>query len=333
MTIQAVRPTAAQYPDSPPSPGTPLEAKPVERGDGVIEFPLRLLRPGSSPRSVRLLDQHVKVLMERGGQWPPILVRPEDMAVVDGHHRLEAARRLGMGFIAGRVFSGSAEDCFIEAVRSNTRHGLPLSLHERKRAAGQIFLRHSEWSDRRIASLCGLSSGTVGCMRTTFEQSASPGVESGHLDSRVGKDGRRRPTDPDAARERIAEVVRTSPDLSLRSVAKMVGASPETVRSVRDRVQDSLTAKRGGETVVPAAFGSTNSGQAFFAWFTDTEVSWENDLARMASVPQELAKEVSASAGARALLWAEFADRLEARARSRQTASQVNSSTVIALSG
>jgi ParB-like nuclease domain len=273
------------------------------------------------------------VLVELNGQWPPILVRPEDMAVVDGHHRLEAARRLGMKFIAGRIFRGSAEDSFIEAVRSNTQHGLPLLLPERKKAAGQILVHHSEWSDRRIASLCGLSAGTVGCMRAMSKQAANLGVESGHLDSRVGRDGRRRPTDPDAARQRIAEVVRKSPGLSLRSVAKIVGVSPETVRSVRGRVEDTLTAESCGETVVPEVFRSTSSGQAFFAWLTDTEVNWPDDLVRIASVPQELAEEVSSSAKRRAQLWAEFADRLEARATSGQTAAQVNSSTVIALSG
>ncbi|HLY84072.1 MAG TPA: ParB N-terminal domain-containing protein, partial [Acidimicrobiales bacterium] len=229
-------------------------AWPIGIGSPVVDFRLPMLRPGLSPRSKQLFEQHVAVLVEVQGEWPPIVVRRSDFTIVDGHHRVEAAGRLGMATIPGTFFDGSDDDAYIEAVQRNVRHGLVLSIEERKLAATQILGRHGDWSDRRVAAICGLSPSTVAGVRRAVvgPHSGRPSVEDGQLDRRLGRDGRRRPVDPGAARDRILEVVSGDPSASLRSVARAVGASPETVRSVRHRLRSSSSVTRASN---PTAVG------------------------------------------------------------------------------
>src|ERR1700730_6804239 len=121
---------------------------PDDAGEGdtsIVEFTVTLLRPGLSPRSEQLCERHVALLVEVRGQWPPVVVRRSDLTVVDGHHRVEAARRLGMASISGVFFNGSDEDAYLESVRRNVEHGLPLSIEERKAAAARIFVRNANW--------------------------------------------------------------------------------------------------------------------------------------------------------------------------------------------
>ena len=110
--------------------------------------------------------------------WPPIVVT-EDHVLVDGHHRVAAAEQLGLDRIAAVVFKGSRADAYIEAVRSNISHGMPLTLSERRRAGVQILAVHPTWSDRRIAGCCGLSAKTIKRLRDesgSFEDCRSGGA-------------------------------------------------------------------------------------------------------------------------------------------------------------
>ena len=136
------------------------------------------------------------------------------------------------------VFEGSADDAFIEFVRLNTSHGLPLTLAERREAAHRILIRTPSHSDRWVAQVCSLSPKTVGRIRQDL--AASGGEVGSELNgvTRIGRDGRVRPVDPAAIRRRIAEELERTPDASLRSIARLVGASPQTVRSVARRVRD-----------------------------------------------------------------------------------------------
>ncbi|WP_434088561.1 winged helix-turn-helix transcriptional regulator [Amycolatopsis japonica] len=164
-------------------------------------------------------------------EWelPPILVHRPTMQVVDGLHRLKAARVRGDTKISVRFIDGAESDAFVLAVEANIRHGLPLSLADRKRAAVQIIGTHPQWSDRRVASATGISAGTVADLRKR-------GGEDGN-GARIGRDGRIRPVDSSERRKLAADLIRNDPGLSLRQVAKQVGISPETVRDVRGRLE------------------------------------------------------------------------------------------------
>jgi len=204
-------------------------------GEGLSrqDMPLTALRVGTGVRSGGLDEAHVALLMETD-EWPPIVVWGDDWWVLDGAHRLEAARRLGRERVAAIRFSGTADEAFVESVRLNVGHGLPLSMRDRRKAALQVLARHGDWSDRRIASLCGLSARSIARLRgaESEERAQEDGVVVA-LQQRVGRDGKARPVQPGEVRNRIRRALEENPDGSLRAIAAIAGTSPETVRTVR----------------------------------------------------------------------------------------------------
>ncbi|GAA2266333.1 ParB N-terminal domain-containing protein [Streptomyces amakusaensis] len=168
---------------------------------------------------------------------PPIVVHRATRRVIDGFHRLKAARLRGAETIEVRFFDGDEAEAFVLAVRLNVAHGLPLALADRKRAAERIIATHPQWSDRRVASVTGISPGTVGDIR---KRTVRPEPEA----RRVGQDGRVRPLDGSAGRMLAGELLAANPELSLRQVARAAGISPETARDVRNRL-------RNGDELVP----------------------------------------------------------------------------------
>src|SRR5262249_13041343 len=151
----------------------------------VASVPVSALRTGASPRQAGENLEHIRVLAEAPGELPPIIVRRADMRVVDGMHRLRAARLRGDEQIAVRFFDGDDNDAFVLAVRTNVTHGLPLSLADRKTAAERIVTSHPHWSDRMIATVSGLSAATIARIRKAHPELAA--------DARVGHDGKVRP--------------------------------------------------------------------------------------------------------------------------------------------
>ncbi len=184
--------------------------------------------------------RHVEALSELEGHWSPVLVWGPGNLVVDGAHRVAAAKRLGLTTIPAQSFDGSMADAFVESVQRNSKHGLPLTLRDRVRAARRIVRILPEWSDRRIAKVCALSSTTVGRVRRDIST-----TEAAHASTRVGIDGRRRPVEPGTTRQRVMKALEHNPTGSLRAIAAEACASPETVRTVRNLLQvDPVTATK-----------------------------------------------------------------------------------------
>jgi hypothetical protein len=194
----------------------------------VTEVPVRLLSLGSSPRTGGYVEENVRALAQLDVPWPPLLVHRPSYRVIDGAHRLLAARLRGDQTIAVRLYACDEVEAFILAVRANVTHGLPLSLSDRKAAAGRIVEDRPEWSDRRIALVAGLSDKTVAAVR------ARRGADEANPQGRrVGKDGRSRPVNLAAQRETVTRLLAEKPNSSLRQIAGLAGASPETVRKIR----------------------------------------------------------------------------------------------------
>jgi hypothetical protein len=138
---------------------------------------------------------------------------------------------------SGLLFSGTWEEAFVESVRCNVDHGLPLALRDRRRAARRVLGRYPDWSDRRIGSLCGLSGKSVGRLRRNESAGvADDGGQVVDLPRRIGRDGKTRPVRPGEVRDRIRQALGENPHGSLRAIAAMAGSSPETVRTVRGRL-------------------------------------------------------------------------------------------------
>jgi hypothetical protein len=199
--------------------------------------PVDSLVVGYSPRSAGEDAGYARALAQVEADLPPIVVHRGSMRVIDGVHRLRAARLNGRRRIAVRFFDGADADASLLAVALNVAHGLPLSQAERAAAAMEIFASRPHWSDRAVATVAGLSARKVAQIR----HRANVAVGDGH---RLGRDGRVRPLNAAHGRELAGELLRADPDASLRKIGKLAGIAPATVADVRDRL-------RRGEHPVP----------------------------------------------------------------------------------
>lgn len=191
------------------------------------------IRIAHSPRINGEHLEHIRSLAESAGELSPIIVHRPTMRVIDGIHRLRAAAERGLTHIQARLFEGSEADSRLLAVAVNVAHGLPLSPDDRCAAVERILVAHSDWSDRAVAAVAGVSAKKVGEIR---RQTHGSGDSPGDQGVRIGRDGRARPLDATRGRELAGELLRQNPHASLRQVARQARISPATVADVRDRL-------------------------------------------------------------------------------------------------
>lgn len=184
-----------------------------------------------SPRQGGDNDEHVRVLAESEDPLPPIVVHGQSMRVIDGIHRVRAAIMRGAKSIDAKIYHGTDDDAFVLAVRLNIAHGLPLTRAERNAATLQIIASHPQWSDRMIATVVGLSAGTVAKVR---RRSTAQNEQSS---MRIGKDGRVRPVNGAEGRLKAAQLLTEKPSSSIRAIANVAGVSSSTVHDVQRRLR------------------------------------------------------------------------------------------------
>jgi ParB-like chromosome segregation protein Spo0J len=151
------------------------------------------------------------------------------MRVIDGMHRLRAARLRGDLTVEVQFFDGSEDEAFLAAVKANVMHGLPLTLADREAAAQRLLRSDSRRSDRLIADVTGLASGTIAALRRR-----AAGTEE--ATARVGRDGRVRPLNIAEGRLRAQQKIASNPNASLREIARDAGISLATASDVRRRM-------------------------------------------------------------------------------------------------
>lgn len=299
-----------------------------------------LLLPADSPRLNGEVEEHVRLLAESPAQMPPIIVHRPSMRVIDGMHRLAAARHRGDTEINVRWYDGDERDAFAMAVQTNVSHGLPLSLADRREAAARIIESHPDWSDRMIASIVSLGGSTVGAMRVSSSTDTAPS------NARLGRDGRKRPVSTAEARELAGELLRGNPNAPLREVAMSTGLAPSTVLDVRNRIREGRDpvpsklrrrkhvngepVKKKLEGVVSAVPQSeyvtalenlkrdpsiryNNTGRVLLQWLqagpTDAEIRSE----LVEQLPAHCLEEIATLARAHATAWQQFMLQLEDR--------------------
>ncbi|QLQ40521.2 ParB/RepB/Spo0J family partition protein [Micromonospora robiginosa] len=304
----------------------------------VQRVPVRALSTGHSPRQEGEDIEHTRMLARIDDGLPPILVHRPTMRVIDGAHRLGAARLRGEETIEVRFFDGSEMEAFLLAVRANTTHGLPLTHADRSRAAERIIVSHPTWSDRAIAQAAGLGARTVATLRRKLELGGAGGEATPQPQARTGRDGRIRPLDNAIGRLRAAAVIKERPDASLREVAREVGVSPSTVRDVRARLQrgdDPVPGNRvaGAPRPVPAttveglpevamadmleglrndpSLRFSESGRNLLRWIQSRAVRPEERVGVADQVPTNYAGTVAELARGCADEWLQLADALE----------------------
>jgi ParB-like chromosome segregation protein Spo0J len=205
-----------------------------------VLLPVAVLADADTPRLNGADEEHVRLLAAVPVDLPPIVVHRSTMQVVDGVHRVRAARLAGAEYIAARYFEGSAEEAFVYAVEANAEHGLPLSAADRTAAAERILRAYPEWSDRAVAGVAGLSDKTVAAIRRRAT------ADFPNLNHRIGADGRRRPVNFAAGRLHAGRLLEQNPDRPLKEVAREAGVAVGTARDVRRRLSR-------GESPLPPA--------------------------------------------------------------------------------
>lgn len=120
--------------------------------------PNAAVREGGELRS----DLLQRLLHTAPGAWEPVLVRPAPAGggtylLLDGHHRLEAARRLGLAAVRARVVDADEAGACLLAGAVNALHGQPLTPRERARWGASLIRAGVATSTRQAAVVAGVS--------------------------------------------------------------------------------------------------------------------------------------------------------------------------------
>ncbi len=149
-----------------------------------------VIDPTIQPRLAGIEPEHVRELVEAGPDaWPELVVAQigDELILVDGRHRYEAGRQVGLEVISVRVVPPPADgDLSGLAFRLNAIHGKHLTTGDRRAEAERLLHIYPQLADREIARRCGLAANTVGALRTRLEEAAQ--IEQSPV--RVGADGR-----------------------------------------------------------------------------------------------------------------------------------------------
>ncbi len=148
--------------------------------------------------------------------WPPVLVDQATHKLLDGWHRIEAAKRAGVYSLPVLWAEAPEEELFALAVKANLVHGVKLSREERYKAI--VRLQREAWTHERIAAFFGCSLRMVvntekaEDLRIKFKMRDNPGV--------------RLPT------ESLVEIVKLPPEYhdEVAELASEVDAAPTDVR-------------------------------------------------------------------------------------------------------
>ncbi|MFD7405025.1 ParB/RepB/Spo0J family partition protein [Streptomyces sp. NPDC059866] len=288
------------------------------------------------------IDQnHVDVLNEVEARLPPIVVHRPTWRVVDGMHRLDAARRRGDTTIDAYLLDVPERELFAISVRLNTAHGMPLSYAERVAAAGRLLRENPEMSDRYAALVAGLSARTVARIRRST-------AEDPHLNARIGMDGKVRPRGVAQGREEAGRLLTERPDASLREVARAAGISLGTAHDVKMRLlrgEDPIpsgsrpvaaeqrprqNAPRVAREALPQptaellkrlrrdpALRSTDSGRVVLRLLAMHDLDTSAWTSIVMNLPTHCTDVVAMLARQSALKWTQFAEQLEQEAVSR----------------
>jgi ParB-like chromosome segregation protein Spo0J len=304
----------------------------------VVEVRVDDLRLTDTPRIEAINWDHVKSLVE-AVSFGPVIVAKKTMSIVDGAHRVKAAKIKGMKKISARFFDGDQRDAFLLAVKLNITHGLPLTLDDRRAAASRILNSHPEMSDRSIGYAAGLSAKTIAAIRRCSSEDVH------QLNARIGRDGRIRPLDTTEGRKNAVDYIRLKPESSLREIARNTGISVGTARDVRNRVREGRNPLPARACAVEEASGSdasaassnhpiseqmivtqspldalrqdpslrySDSGRLLIRWLQVRAVEPGEWRAAIREVPPHCRSLLAAVARQCVAAWSEFADEVEA---------------------
>jgi len=278
----------------------------------ICEVEVASLRHGPAVRSDGLDESYAKLLASVVTPLPPIVVDSQTMVVLDGVHRVRAAVLRQETFIRARYVSGSESELLIMAVQANAAHGRPLSLTDRKNAAGRLLSVSPEMSDRAVAGICGLSPTTVGLLRFSV-------LPYGQLSFRRGKDGRVRGPRKLDSHLAVHGVTGSTPFEA--SSRRELGDQPQSASRARlpivrrESVEPPSRSAASKPLLCDAAFHASVDLEQFATWFDGHRITGQEVTLALTLLPKSRLYEVSAEARSRAKFWQEMAGQLDRIAR------------------
>lgn len=307
----------------------------------VSMLPIAALLNDDSPRLAGTNPEHVRALAQVEQPMPPIVVHRPTMRVIDGAHRLKAARLRNESHIATKFFEGDLHMAFMLAVVFNVEHGLPLTLSDRSAAAERMLCANPLLSDRTIASTVGLSAVTIASIR---QRSADQSIQS---NVRLGMDGKVRPLSSAEGRRKASTLIGKNPSMPLREVARRSGIALATASDVRKRVlrgddpvplrhQDEKQrrrepGRRPGRVIGPPERAAiiqvlvrdptlryTDAGRTALSWLSPHALGIERGQQFISVLPSHCLERLAEVARGCADEWRALADKLESRIQVQQ---------------
>lgn len=221
-----------------------------------IELDRLVLDPRAQPRLHMDLDTVTEYAerMQADDEFPPVVVFDDDhvLWVVDGFHRVEAAKRAELKRMLCELHKGDFQDAVWYSLGANKQHGLPRT-NEDKRAAVLKALQdelHGRQSSRAIALHVGVHPSTVDKIRAEVTAGVRqlhdvPGDPVTHdlPETRVGLDGKTRRVkvrSEEAETADAADVAEAEPKPTLKAVPRLKSLTPTVDPAETDRLLAAL---------------------------------------------------------------------------------------------
>lgn len=111
---------------------------------------------------------NLEASIKTGSKLPPILVIKSEVQsdkyhIVDGYYRMLVCKRLKEEFIEVEIFKENIRSAIIYRISKNAAHGLNYTLSERIQNTRKLLVDKDwkNWSNRKIARICGVNEKTV----------------------------------------------------------------------------------------------------------------------------------------------------------------------------
>jgi len=126
---------------------------------------------GTQPRERINMDAVTEYAadVKDGIEFPAVVVFHDgaEYWLADGFHRFHAHKQAGKASILADLRTGTLLDAKLHAVGANGAHGLRRSNEDKRRAVLMVLAEPAwaDWSDRRIAEVCGVGHPFVAALR------------------------------------------------------------------------------------------------------------------------------------------------------------------------
>lgn len=107
--------------------------------------------------------------IKAGAEFPAVVVFNDgvDNWLADGFHRFHAHNQAGKTSISADIHQGTARDAVLFSFGANGTHGLKRSNADKRKAVATMLsdAEWAQWSDRKIAEVCGVGHPFVAAIR------------------------------------------------------------------------------------------------------------------------------------------------------------------------